>query len=163
MIAGARTFVRNRLPIALAALGIGFAAGWVVHPDNGEGHAAHSHDSDEAHEHGEGDFHAWVHAHLRTTPDQNEALAPHESAYETLRVELRDKIHAAGRELAEAIRLESDAASPTLASALSRLNQSQGELQRATLEHFFTMKQHLSPEQAELMRLWTHDRLIHSN
>ena len=134
-----------------------------LRPDGGDGHAAHSHDDGAAHEHGEGDFHAWVHAHLRTTPDQNEALAPHERAYETLRVELREKIHAAGRELAEAIRRENDAASPTLALALSRLHQSQGELQRATLDHFFTMKQHLSPEQAELMRLWTHDRLIQSN
>ena len=152
MTTGLRTLIRNRLPIALIALGMGFAAGWALRP---AGDGTHSH-----HHHNEGDFHAWVHQNLVITPEQERILEPFEKSYETERRQLRLEIDRAGRDLAEAIRSQTEAG-PELESALTRLNTAQGNLQRATLGHFFTMKQHLSPDQAERMRTWTHDRLLH--
>lgn len=151
MTPGLRTFLRHRLPAALTGLGLGFAIGWWARPA-GDGVPRHSHD--------EGDFHAWMHDHLAITPEQEAILAPHEARFEAERGVLRERIEASGRELAEAIRSH-PGAGPELDDALSRLNAAQGELQRATLGHFYTMKQHLSAEQAERMRLWTHDRLLH--
>jgi hypothetical protein len=148
---GFRTLIRNRLPIALIALGIGFTVGWTLRPpDDGAHH----------HHHNEGDFHAWMHENLVITPEQERLLAPFEKSYETERQQWRDEIGRAGRDLAEAIR-NTAAPGPEMEAALSRLNVAQGALQRATLDHFFTMKQHLSPDQAERMRTWTHDRLLH--
>jgi Spy/CpxP family protein refolding chaperone len=46
-----------------------------------------------------------------------------------------------------------------LKSALERLNQTQGELQRLTLDHFFAMKRYLRPAQAKKLVEWTHDSL----
>ena len=51
--------------------------------------------------------------------------------------------------------------SPEIDLALSKLNAAQAELQRATLEHFFAMKEHLDPDQAELLLKWTHDSIVH--
>jgi hypothetical protein len=71
---------------------------------------------------------------------------------------LGDEIRAAGSEVAAALGAATldDA---KLKSALERLNRHQGELQRATLDHFFAMKRHLRPAQARKLLEWTHDSL----
>lgn len=107
----------------------------------------------------EHDFHAWMHEQLEITPDQHEALAPYEADFESERVELRAEITKAGRDLAAAVRAGRPG-SPEIESALSRLNAAQAELQRATLDHFFAMKEHLAPDQAEKLLQWTHDSIV---
>lgn len=108
----------------------------------------------------EASFHAWLHENLHISPEQHEKLAPFEEKYEADRLRLREEIRVAGQQLAAAIR-ENKRDSPNLATALRRLNTAQGELQQATLDHFFVMKDHLQPEQAEKLLLWTHDNILH--
>jgi len=108
----------------------------------------------------EADFHQWMHERLDLSAAQHERLEPVERAFERRREELRGEIAAAGRELAAAVR-EGDPKSPRIEAALRRLNEGQAALQQATLEHFFAMKEHLDPEQAERLLEWTHDSLVH--
>lgn len=108
----------------------------------------------------EEDFHHWMHSRLHFTASQQQALEPFELAFEEKRAELREEISQAGRELAEAVR-GGKSQSPEIDLALSKLNAAQAELQRATLEHFFAMKEHLDPDQAELLLKWTHDSIVH--
>jgi Spy/CpxP family protein refolding chaperone len=107
----------------------------------------------------EADFHQWMHDRLEITPDQHAALEPFEHAFETERERLRAEIAKAGRDLAEGVR-KGDPASPEIEDALTRLNAAQAELQRATLDHFFAMKRHLDPAQAEKLLEWTHDSIV---
>jgi Spy/CpxP family protein refolding chaperone len=107
----------------------------------------------------EADFHQWMHDHLEITPDQHEALEPFEHAFETERERLRGVIAKAGRDLANGVR-QGKPGSPEIEDALTRLNTAQAELQRATLHHFFAMKDHLDPAQAEKLLDWTHDSIV---
>jgi Spy/CpxP family protein refolding chaperone len=124
----------------------------VDHPEHDERH--HGHGS-----HSEADFHAWMHEQLSLTPAQHDALEPVETAFEKERLDLRNEISAAGRALADAVR-QGKAESPEVEAALKRLNAAQAELQRATLDHFFAMKEHLDPAQAEKLLQWTHDSIL---
>ncbi|MCB1063981.1 MAG: periplasmic heavy metal sensor [Verrucomicrobiae bacterium] len=107
----------------------------------------------------EAHFHEWLHQNLEISPEQEELLMPFEMKFETDRQECRAKIEAAGTALAAAIRSSTNAKSPEVEAALQQLIAEQGELQRLTLEHFFAMKQHLSPEQGEKLLHWTHDSI----
>ena len=107
----------------------------------------------------EADFHQWMHDRLEITPDQHKALEPLEHAFETERERLRAEIARAGRDLAEGVR-QGDPESPRIEDALNRLNAAQAGLQRATLQHFFAMKRHLDPAQAEKLLEWTHDSIV---
>ncbi|MCW1923145.1 periplasmic heavy metal sensor [Luteolibacter arcticus] len=107
----------------------------------------------------EQDFHRWMHTQLALTPAEHEALEPIELADETERRRLREEIVSAGRELADAVR-QGKSGSPEIEAALTRLNAAQATLQRATLSHFFAMKEHLDPEQAEKLLQWTHDSIL---
>jgi Spy/CpxP family protein refolding chaperone len=121
---------------------------WVLHR-HGEAHAG---------DHLEPDFHAWMHEHLDITPEQHAILEPLEAEFEVKRMKLRADIRRSGLAVAESI----SAADPNdvrLKSALAGLNQSQGELQRLTLDHFFAMKRHLRPAQAKRLLDWTYDSL----
>ena len=100
-----------------------FVTDWVLHR-HGESHA---------HDQTEPDFHAWMHEHLDITPEQHEILEPIEAEFEQQRVRLRGEIRAAGLEVAAAIG-EATVNDARLKSALERLNKSQGDLQRMTLE-----------------------------
>jgi Spy/CpxP family protein refolding chaperone len=108
----------------------------------------------------EDDFHRWMHEQLAITPAQHEAMAPVEKAFEEERARLRTEIASAGRELADAVR-KGKSASPEIDAALARLNTAQAKLQRATLDHFFAMKDLLDPAQAEKLLQWTHDSILH--
>ena len=134
--------------VVLASGTAWFVTDWVLHR-HGESHAQ---------DHAEPDFHAWMHEHLDLTPEQHDTLEPIETEFEQQRVRLRAEIRAAGLELAAAIG-EADVNDARLKAALERLNKTQGELQHATLEHFFAMKRHLRPAQAKRLLEWTHDSL----
>ena len=140
------------LSVTASALLAGLTALWVTD------WALHRHGESHAQDRTETDFHAWMHAHLDLTPEQHDALAPHEESFERERARLGDEIRAAGNEVASALGAATldDA---RLKSALERLNRHQGELQRATLDHFFAMKRHLRPAQARKLLEWTHDSL----
>jgi Spy/CpxP family protein refolding chaperone len=118
----------------------------------------HRHGESHAHDHAETDFHAWMHEHLDITPEQHATLEPIEAEFEKQRVRLKEEIRAAGREVAATIS-EANVDDARLKSALERLNQTQGELQRLTLDHFFAMKRYLRPAQAKKLVEWTHDSL----
>lgn len=120
--------------------------------------ALHRHGESHAHDHAEPDLHAWMHEHLDLTPEQHTAMEPYEAAFEKERTRLQADIRSAGQDVATAL----DAATlddARLKAALERLNQSQGELQRQTLDHFFAMKRYLRPAQAKKLLEWTHDSL----
>jgi Spy/CpxP family protein refolding chaperone len=120
--------------------------------------ALHRHGESHAQDHSQPDFHAWMHEHLDITPEQHAIMEPLEAEFEKKRVILRTAIRKSGHEVAESI----SAANPNdmrLKSALEALNQSQGELQRLTLDHFFAMKRHLRPAQAKRLLDWTYDGL----
>ncbi len=105
-------------------------------------------------------FHDWLHANLKISEEQEEQLRPFEDAFHE-QVEIqRVKIWEAGHELANAIR-HHDANSQEVTSAQERLLAEQGKLQRMTLDHFFAMKDKLTPDQGELLLKWTHDSIIH--
>ena len=116
-------------------------------------HASHAGDSEE-------DFHHWMHDQLKITPQQEQALEPYEKAFEADRQRLRAEIAEAGRELAAAVRAGKPG-SPEIEASLKQLGAAQMGLQRASLDHFFKMKEHLDPEQAEKLLQWTHDSILH--
>jgi Spy/CpxP family protein refolding chaperone len=107
----------------------------------------------------EDDFHHWMHEQLKLTTAQHDALDPIEKAFEKERARLRAEIARAGRDLADAVR-QGKSGSPEIEAALTRLNAAQAGLQRATLDHFFAMKDHLEPAQAEKLLQWTHDSIL---
>lgn len=136
------------LSCALAGLTAWRVTDWTLHR-HGEGHA---------HDHVETDLHSWMHEHLDITPEQHAKLDPVEKEFEQRRVALKARISAADVELAQIISTpEVDEA--RMKDALGRLNQSQAELQRLTLDHFLAMKRHLRPAQARKLVEWTHDSL----
>lgn len=145
--------VRWMLISAAAATLLGGVAAWFV-----SDWALHRHAEHHTHGHGQPDFHAWMHAHLDLTPEQHDALEPIEASFETQRLKLKAEVHAAGLALADTIR-DSKESDPALETALQKLNKAQGDLQRATLEHFFAMKRYLRPAQARKLLEWTHDSL----
>ncbi len=114
------------------------------------------------HHGGHEDFHQWLHDNLKITPEQETILRPQEEAFESERQALQQKIKSAGKTLAGAIQ-SSAPDSPDVLKAHEALLAAQGELQRATLKHFFTMKSHLSEEQGQKLLDWTHDSLIHGH
>ena len=112
--------------------------------------------------HSEANFHDWLHGNLEISAAQEAELLPIETLYEDRRLELREAIERAGQRLAGAIR-EHGANSPELKAAREDLNAAQGQLQQATLDHFFAMKEYLNPEQGEKLLQWTHDSILHGD
>lgn len=118
----------------------------------------HRHGESHANDHAGTDLHAWMHEHLDITPEQHGKLDPIEKEFERRRAALNAQISAAGIELAEVIGAP-DVDEARMKTVLERLNQSQAELQRLTLDHFFAMKRYLRPAQARKLVEWTHDSL----
>jgi Spy/CpxP family protein refolding chaperone len=92
--------------------------------------------------------HHSVHRELRLTSGQDRALDVVEEKYARRRRELTATIRAANHELAQAV-LEDRAYSPRVTAAVDKIHQAQGELQKATMEHVFEMRQALSAGQYE--------------
>ncbi len=97
------------------------------------------------------DYHAWIHDELRMTAEQERRLQPSERRYEETKRHLTEVIRLANQELAQTI-AEDRANSPRVQAAVQRIHTAMGELQQATLQHIFEMREVLEPQQ--------YDRLI---
>lgn len=140
----------------LAAATAGLVTRWMLNQSHHHRHEARHgplEDSEKA-------FHDWMHQHLRLTTEQARLLKPFEQKFEEERQRLRREIQAVGRELARTVSAVS-AMTPESEDLLRRLNTAQGELQRATLQHFFDMKVHLDDAQQAKLSRWTQDSLLH--
>lgn len=100
-----------------------------------------------------GDADKWLEVQLKLDNTQRARLAEIEARYNLRKAELGAKIRTANAALAKAI-MEDKTYSPRVKAAEIAIHNSQGELKRATLEHFFELQPHLTPEQREtLIRL----------
>jgi Spy/CpxP family protein refolding chaperone len=90
--------------------------------------------------------HEWIHRQLNLTADQKIALQPIEEQFQQRKHELLDQIRSANKELAQVIK-EDQVYSPRVSVAIEKIHRAQGELQEATLQHVFSMKATLTPEQ----------------
>jgi len=107
-------------------------------------------------------LHQWLHYNLQITREQEQILHPLEHVFEKQEKACRDEIKQAGLSLAGLIREEPVDRSKIEESRI-RLNAARGRLQEITLEHFFVMKQHLSPDQGEKLVEWTYQSLTHGH
>ncbi len=107
-------------------------------------------------------LHQWLHYNLQITREQDQILHPLEHAFEKQEKTYRDEIKDAGLALARQIR-EDPADRAKIEESRIRLHAAQGRLQEITLEHFFAMKQHLSPDQGEKLLEWTYQSLTHGH
>lgn len=99
------------------------------------------------------DPHLWLHSELKITPEQHAALAPMEAQFAERNRVLREQMRAANHELAIAIG-KGHAKSPEIAAAIGKIHLRMGELQNASVDHIFEMREKLTPEQgATLLRL----------
>jgi Spy/CpxP family protein refolding chaperone len=90
--------------------------------------------------------HEWIHQQLNLTADQMIALEPIEEQFQRRKHELLAQIRSANKELAEAIK-EDHVYSTQVSAAIEKIHRAQGDLQEATLQHVFSMKATLTPEQ----------------
>lgn len=97
------------------------------------------------------DYHDWIHAELGMTAEQERHFLPYEQQYEQTKRHLTEVIRLANQELALAIS-EDRTNSLRVQNAVRRIHEAMGQLQQATLQHIFEMKEVLQPEQ--------YDRLI---
>lgn len=97
------------------------------------------------------DYHLWIHAELKLTEQQERRMAVTERRFEETERHLLHAIRLANLELAEAIS-EDRAHSHRVQEAVQRIQEAQGHLQAATLDHIFEMKAFVEPAQ--------YDRLI---
>lgn len=103
----------------------------------------------------------WLEDQLTLTEAQRKQLGDVEARYDQRKTELTAKIRAANAELAAAI-LQDKRFSKRVEKAQAAIHDVQGELQRATLEHFFEMQPHLTPEQLEKLNALAVNALYHN-
>lgn len=108
------------------------------------------------------DFHEWLHESLELTEEQTMILGPIEADFQKEEARLRAELERVAGELAHAI-TEHGRESAELRVALAETNRLQGKLQKLTLDHFYDMKEHLRPDQAEKLLKWTHESLRHEH
>lgn len=130
---------------------------WVAIRWHEQTHESHDHDIAR-----EEVFHAWLHKNLELTSEQETVLEPIEKEFAERTERLKEDRSAANRNLAHAIR-DHDTDSSAINQSLAEINRVQNELREATIAHFFTMKEHLSPGQADRLREWTHDSITHEH
>lgn len=90
--------------------------------------------------------HEWIHQQLNLTADQKIALEPIEEQFQQSKRKLLAQIRSANKELAQAIK-EDQVYSSRVSAAIEKIHRAQGELQEATLQHVFSMRATLTPEQ----------------
>ena len=110
---------------------------------------------------GEEDADKWLEVQLKLDDAQRAKLAEVEARYELRKAELGAKIRTANAGLAKAI-MEDKTYSPRVKAAEVEIHNSQGELKRATLEHFFEMQPHLTPQQRETLIRLAANALYHN-
>jgi Spy/CpxP family protein refolding chaperone len=106
--------------------------------------------------------HEWIHQQLNLTKSEQKALEPIETKFAERKSKLMSEIGSANKELAEAIR-QDQADSPRVSAAVEKIHHAQGELQEATLEHVFEMRDVLTPEQYQKLLKLTADELNQVN
>jgi nickel and cobalt resistance protein CnrR len=153
MRAKQKTWLMGMGWILLAALTAVMVTQWMLQRSGRESGHRHHGGSEQA-------FHDWMHQHLGLNAEQGRRLEPFELKFEAERQRLRGEIEAVGRELAAAVSAAS-AMTPESEALLRRLNEAQAQLQRAALQHFYEMKEHLNPAQQAKLSQWTHDSLLH--
>lgn len=104
------------------------------------------------------DYHDWIHAELGMTAEQERRTRPSEQHYEETKRHLTEVIRLTNQELAQAI-AEDRANSPRVQTAVKRIHGAMGELQQATLQHIFEMKDVLEPEQYDRLMDLTREAL----
>ncbi|HEY0943906.1 MAG TPA: periplasmic heavy metal sensor [Opitutaceae bacterium] len=94
------------------------------------------------------DAHEWLHAELDLTPEQRKAIEPIELRFAAKERLMNQQMREANHELALAIG-RGKAYSPEVASAVEKIHHIMGELQKASIEHVFEMRQVLTPKQGD--------------
>ena len=126
----------GRLLLAVLLAGLAGCLGaiaadrWLNHEDNGS-------------------LHQFVHEELVLTEDQNARLETLEARFAVERAALESSLRAANARLAQAMDAEHEYG-PEVSAAIDDVHGQMGELQKATVQHVFDMREILEPEQQRL-------------
>lgn len=90
--------------------------------------------------------HYWIHEQLQLTQGQEQKLETTEKKFTEQKKHFSELIRLANMELAQSL-LEDKIYSSHVSAAVEKIHAAQGELQKATLQHVFEMKEVLTPEQ----------------
>ncbi len=126
----------GRLLLAVLLAGLAGCLGaiaadrWLSHEDNGS-------------------LHQFVHEELVLTEDQNSRLETLEARFAVERAALESSLRAANARLAQAMDAEHEYG-PEVSAAIDDVHGQMGELQKATVQHVFDMREILEPEQQRL-------------
>lgn len=96
-----------------------------------------------------GSLHQFVHDELVLTDEQNMSLETLEARYAVKRSALEASLRASNARLAQAME-EEHAYGPEVSAAIDEVHNRMGELQKATVQHVFDMREILEPEQQRL-------------
>ena len=96
-----------------------------------------------------GSLHQFVHEELVLTEDQNSRLETLEARFAVERAALESSLRAANARLAQAMDAEHEYG-PEVSAAIDDVHGQMGELQKATVQHVFDMREILEPEQQRL-------------
>ena len=126
----------GRLLLAVLLAGLAGCLGaiaadrWLNHEDNGS-------------------LHQFVHEELVLTEDQNSRLETLEARFAVERAALESSLRAANARLAQAMDAEHEYG-PEVSAAIDDVHGQMGDLQKATDQHVFDMREILEPEQQRL-------------
>ena len=96
-----------------------------------------------------GSLHQFVHDELVLTDEQNMSLETLEARHAVKRSALEASLRASNARLAQAME-EEHAYGPEVSAAIDEVHNRMGELQKATVQHVFDMREILEPEQQRL-------------
>ena len=94
------------------------------------------------------DYHEWIHKKLNISAEQERRSLASELRYEETKRHLEEVIRLANSELADSI-LKDKSYSPSVEKSVAEIHSAMGQLQKATLEHIFELKEVLDAEQYE--------------
>ena len=94
------------------------------------------------------DYHEWIHKRLSMSAEQERRSLTSERRYEETKRHLEEVIRLANSELAENI-LKDKSYSRSVEKSVAEIHSAMGQLQKATLEHIFELKEVLDAEQYE--------------
>ncbi|NDG70961.1 MAG: periplasmic heavy metal sensor [Proteobacteria bacterium] len=94
------------------------------------------------------DYHTWIHKKLEMTPEQERRSLISERRYEETKRHLDEVIRLANGELAENI-FKDKSYSPQVEKSVAEIHTAMGQLQKATLEHIFELREVLDAAQYE--------------
>jgi len=92
------------------------------------------------------DYHDWIHKKLKMTPEQERRSLISERRYEETKRHLDEVIRLANLELAQNIQRDKSF-SPAVKKSVADIHKAMGEIQIATLEHVFELKDVLDADQ----------------